>query len=766
MAIASNLGFPRIGAKRELKKATESHWKGELDLAGLQAQGAALRRAHWVKQARAGLTSVPSNDFSFYDQMLDMSCLLGNVPPRFDWDGKTIGPDLLFLMARGAGKTPACEMTKWFDTNYHYIVPEFHSQTTFKLSSTKPFDEFEEAQKASVTTRPVLIGPLTYLTLGKVQDDQHPDFDRFGLIDKLLPVYVEILKKLRAQGVQWVQIDEPVCSLDLTEAQKKILMTSYETLSKAAEGLKILVANYFGDLRDNLDTFLGLPVHGFHIDAVRGADEVDQVLTKFPKGKLLSLGIVDGRNIWKNDFDSSLKVLEKVQEVVGDDKLAIAPSCSLVHVPVTLESETKLDQEFQSWLSFAEEKVSEVVALTELLSGKGNPKLLQTNQAAMASRKSSTRIHNPAVKERAAQVQPKDLKRSSTFAQRQKVQRAKLKLPAFPTTTIGSFPQTKEVRSLRARHRKGELSTAEYESAIEAEIKKAIEFQNEIGLDMQVHGEFERNDMVEYFGELLEGFAFTQFGWVQSYGSRYVKPPIIFGDVSRPKPMTVRWSKFAQGLTDKPMKGMLTGPVTIMQWSFVRNDQPRSETVKQIALGILDEVQDLEKAGLAAIQIDEPAFREGLPLRRADWNQYLKWAAEAFRLSSSGVEDSTQIHTHMCYAEFNDIIEAIADLDADVISVETSRSNMELLEAFVNFKYPNEIGPGVYDIHSPRVPTVEEMDQLLAKAEQVLPPQNIWVNPDCGLKTRGWEEVIPALKNLVASAKKLREANGALNAQT
>ncbi len=769
MALSGNLGFPRIGAKRELKKATESYWKGELSGEELKKAGSELRKANWQTQKEAGIDLIPSNDFSFYDQMLDMSCLLGNVPPRFKWDGNNIDLDVLFLMARGskeegsdhASQTFACEMTKWFDTNYHYIVPEFSQDTNFKISSSKIFDEFQEALDAGIKTKPVLIGPLTYLTLGKIQDKDNPNFDRFELFGKLLPLYVEILQKLEAQGAEWVQIDEPVLSLDLTDEQRSLAKSAFETFASSVPNLKILAANYFGDLRDNLQTFLGLPVNAFHVDCVRAAGELDQVLSQLPADKLLSVGVVDGRNIWKNDFEQSLAILEKAKAAIGEDRLIVSPSCSLVHSPVTLRNEAKLDDELKNWLAFAEEKLTEVTSLFQLITGQGGQEALEANKAANESRRSSSRIHNNAVKDRSNAVTEADLKRDSEFTSRQTAQREKIKLPLFPTTTIGSFPQTKEVRSNRAKLKKGELSAEDYDTFVKDEIKKAVDFQEEVGIDMFVHGEFERNDMVEYFGENLEGFAFTQFGWVQSYGSRYVKPPVIFGDVSRPKPMTVYYSSFAQTLTDKPMKGMLTGPVTILQWSFVRNDQPRSETAKQIGLAIRDEVQDLEAANIAAIQIDEPALREGLPLRRDDWKDYLKWAVDAFRLCSSGVKDDTQIHTHMCYAEFNDIIQAIADLDADVISIETSRSNMELLEAFVNFKYPNEVGPGVFDIHSPRVPEVTEMDQLLQKAEDVLPIQNIWVNPDCGLKTRQWPEVKEALKNMVLSAKNLRESQSA-----
>ncbi len=769
---AHNLGYPHIGAHRELKKATEAYWKGQLSRADLEQVGRTLRAANWQQQRTAGIDLIPCNDFSFYDQTLDLSCLVGNVPPRFRWDGTTVDIDTFFLVARGVqtvgGKTEheehhacqvatfASEMTKWFDTNYHYIVPEFGAETRFTLSTTKVFDEFNEARAQGINAKPVLVGPVTYLMLGKVHDAAQAGFDPLTLLDGLVTVYEEVLARLASLSAEWVQLDEPALALDLNDAQRAAFVSAYARLARAAGSCRLLVASYFGPLRENLPLFLGLPVHALHFDAVRGAEEVDRLLADFPADKILSLGVVDGRNIWKNDFDASLAVLEKAKAVVGSDRLWVAPSCSLQHSPVTLENEAKLDPELKNWLAFAAQKLEEVVALRDVLNGKSDLAALKENRAAQASRRTGPRIHDPAVKRRLAGVQPEDYKRSSAFPKRQLQQRAKLGLPPFPTTTIGSFPQTAEVRAARARWKKGELATEDYEEFIRQVTAECVAFQDEIGIDMPVHGEFERNDMVEYFGEQLEGFAFTENGWVQSYGSRYVKPPIIFGDVCRPHPMTVAWSEYAQTLTKRPMKGMLTGPVTILQWSFVRNDQPREQTTYQIALAIRDEVADLERAGIAAIQIDEPAIREGLPLRRSDWTAYLTWAVKAFRLCSCGVRDDTQIHTHMCYSEFNDIIHAIADLDADVITIETSRSNMELLNAFVGFKYPNEIGPGLYDIHSPRVPTTAEMEDLMRKAEAVIEKGNLWVNPDCGLKTRGWAEVKPALKNMVEAAQLLR----------
>ena len=768
-----SLGYPRIGAKRELKKATEAYWKGDLPLAELLATGKTLRETHWKKQQAAGIDLIPVNDFSFYDQVLDMSCLLGNVPSRFQWQGGQTDVNTVFTIARGTeggaslvedekdcqtGKvsTFASEMTKWFNTNYHFIVPEFHADTTFSLSSTKVFDEFAEAQALGINAKPVLVGPVTYLSLGKVQGSSNPDFDPLTLLDNLLSVYEAIIAKLAAAGAEWIQLDEPIFSTDLSNQQRDALKAAYNRLSEAKGSAKLLVTTYFGGVRDNLDDYLALPVDALHFDFVRGAEDIDAVLANFPQNKTLSAGIVEGRNIWKNNYDASLNVLEKAKAAVGVSRLWVAPGCSLLHSPVTLQDEQKLDDELKSWLAFADEKLTEVTELRQLLDGTGSAELLEVNRAAAASRKSSERIHNDAVKTRLTEVKSSDFERASAFAERQPKQQAKLRLPDFPTTTIGSFPQTQAVRRARAQWKKGKLSDVDYDQFLKQETAKCVAFQDKIGIDMPVHGEFERNDMVEYFGENLAGFAFTSSGWVQSFGTRYVKPPIIFGDVSRPKPMTVYWSEYAQSLTNRPMKGMLTGPVTILQWSFVRDDQPRSVTTHQIALAIRDEVVDLETAGIAAIQIDEPAFREGLPLRRSEWDDYLDWAVKGFHLSACGVKDDTQIHTHMCYSEFNDIIDAIAAMDADVITIETSRSNMELLDAFVGFKYPNEIGPGVYDIHSPRVPTTDEMSNLMSKAESVLPRQNLWVNPDCGLKTRQWSEVKPSLINMVETASKLR----------
>ncbi len=763
MVKSANLGFPRIGAQRELKKAVESFWKGALSEEQLQTEAAKIRKTNWQTQRDAGIDIIPSNDFSFYDQMLDHSALFGVVPERYNFKGGNVDLTTYFAMARGrqtgGQDVVAMEMTKWFDTNYHYIVPELSSKTTFKLSSTKIFDEYSEAKSLGIETRPVIIGPVTYLTLAKGRED---GFTRISLADKLLPVYVEILQKLEKLGAKSVQIDEPCLALDLSAEQKAAYKKAFETLSKASS-LEITVATYFDGLRDNAELAANLPVKALHIDLVRAPAQLDEVLKVLPADKTLSIGVIDGRNIWKNNFAKSAAQIDKAVAKLGADRVVIAPSCSLIHSPVNLENETKLDGEIKSWMAFAKQKLSEVATLTKYAaSGKAAVAAeFADNEKAQNARSISTRIHNKAVKERSASFKEADMKRNSVFSKRIGEQDKLFNLPPLPTTTIGSFPQTEDVRQARAKFKKGELTAADYDKFLEAKTAEVVKIQEEIGIDALVHGEFERNDMVEYFGEQLQGFCFTENGWVQSYGSRCVKPPVIFGDVSRPQPMTVRWSTFAQSLTKRPMKGMLTGPVTILQWSFVRDDQPRSETCKQIGLAIRDEVKDLEKAGIKMIQIDEPAVREGLPLRNADKKAYLKWAVDAFRISSSGIEDNTQIHTHMCYAEFNDIIDSIGAMDADVISVETSRSAMELLEAFVDYKYPNQIGPGVYDIHSPRVPKASEMEYLLDKALKVLDAKQVWVNPDCGLKTRGWVETKAALIEMVKAAENARTKIGA-----
>jgi len=752
---SSNLGFPRIGRRRELKKAVEAYWRGEASADALRDTGRELRKRHWALQAEAGVDIIPSNDFSFYDQMLDMSVALGAVPERFGWQPGTVGLDTYFDMARGHGDVPALEMTKWFDTNYHYLVPELRAGQTFSLASTHIVDAYEEALAGGYRTRPVIIGPVTWLMLGKVKSG---DIEPLDLLGRVLPVYRDILGRLARAGADWVQIDEPVLATDLDTTQTAALREAYEGLTEA--GPRLMLTTYFGALGDNLDTVSRLPVEGLHVDLVRAPDQIDAVLEAWPADRTLSLGVVDGRNIWRTDLSAAFEQVEKAVRARGEGDIEIAPSCSLLHTPVDLEQEDRLDDELKSWLAFARQKLDEIVALARAArDGKaGQSAAFQASDAARASRQTSSRIHNRAVADRLAGASASDAKRASPYATRRDAQRAHLDLPAYPTTTIGSFPQTRAVRQARAANRKGEMSDGEYDTFLKAATEDAIRRQEALGLDMLVHGEFERNDMVEYFGEQLDGFAFTRFGWVQSYGSRCVKPPIIFGDVSRPEPMTVEWTAYAQSLTDKPVKGMLTGPVTILQWSFVRDDQPRSETCRQIAYAIRDEVVDLEKAGVGAIQIDEPALREGLPLRRKDWQDYLDWAVTSFRIAASGVADATQIHTHMCYSEFNDIMPSIADLDADVISIEASRSDMELLDAFAEFRYPNEIGPGIWDIHSPRVPGEDELERLLKKAAGVIPADRIWVNPDCGLKTRGWPEVEDSLRGMVTVAERLRTA--------
>ena len=764
--LTNNLGYPRIGSNRELKKASEQYWSGKTPIETLVQTGAAIRAQNWKLQKEAGIDLVPSNDFSFYDHVLDLSLTVGNIPKRYQeviLDKTNTELDLYFAMARGYQQNgldiTAMEMTKWFDTNYHYIVPEFHKDQQFKLFSSKIINEYNEAKRAGIKTKPVIIGPVSYLLLGK---EKQEGFHRIELIRNLLPVYLEILAMLSEQQVEWVQFDEPFLALDLSAAEKSAYQYVYGEIKKKFPSLKVLLTTYFEGLKDNLELVVSLPITALHIDLVRAPDQLDGILVALPSQLILSVGVVDGRNIWKNDFEHSLTLIKTAIAKLGESRVLISPSCSLIHSPCDLTLETNegtLTPEIKQWMAFARQKVDEIVQLKELAGAAPSAAAiaeLTANKLAHEARKVSPIIHDAAVKARAASVTAKEENRLNPFASRKLTQQETLQLPLFPTTTIGSFPQTAEVRSWRAKFRKGLFTLAEYEALIEKETEETIRFQEETGIDVLVHGEFERNDMVEYFGEQLAGFVFTKNGWVQSYGSRCVKPPIIFGDVHRPAPMTVRWSSFAQSLTPKWVKGMLTGPVTILQWSFVRNDQSRAATCKQIALAIRDEVCDLEAAGIRIIQIDEPAIREGLPLRKSDWQAYLKWAVEAFRISASGVRDETQIHTHMCYSEFNDIIQHIADMDADVITIECSRSQMELLDAFADFNYPNEIGPGVYDIHSPRVPAKEEMVQLMNKAKSVIPSAQLWINPDCGLKTRHWEETKKALVEMVKAAKELR----------
>lgn len=759
MVKAHNLGFPRIGANRELKFAQEAYWKGQSSADELKAVGVNLRRLNW--QSQAALDFVPVGDFSFYDQVLDLSFALGNLPDRVrGYEGDVL--DNYFRVARGRSAPSAVtgegsegvaagEMTKWFDTNYHYIVPEFHAETTFCLDASRLIEQIREAKTLGLNVKPVIVGPVTYLALGKAKDD----CDKLALLPRLLPVYQQLLQAIASEDIEWIQIDEAILVTELNSEWKQAFETAYGFLGGST--VKILLTTYFGQLQDNLLLTASLPVAGVHLDVINARDEVEALIQELPTDRVLSLGVINGRNIWKTDLNGLLDWLEPISQQLGD-RLWIAPSCSLLHVPVDLESEQKLDPEIKSWLAFANQKLRELhIVKAALESGRDSVRTqLGANRAAITSRRKSPRVNSTALKEAVARIDPNWGQRKSSFDERNKVQAEILKLPKYPTTTIGSFPQTSDIRQARNQFKSGKIDEATYLSAMQSEITRCVREQESLGLDVFVHGEAERNDMVEYFGEQLDGYAFSEFGWVQSYGSRCVKPPILFGDISRPQPMTVKWIKYAQSLTTKPMKGMLTGPVTILNWSFVRDDQPRSLSCQQIALAIRDEVLDLEKAGVQIIQIDEAALREGLPLRQSDWQQYLDWAVESFRIAANGVADETQIHTHMCYSEFNDIIEAIARMDADAITIETSRSDMELLQVFERFNYPNQIGPGVYDIHSPNIPSEAHIINLMHKAAEHIPPERLWVNPDCGLKTRQWEEVIPALKNMVSAAKKLR----------
>jgi 5-methyltetrahydropteroyltriglutamate--homocysteine methyltransferase len=767
----ATLGFPRVGPKRELKTALESHWAGKIDEAALVATAAALRAQAWQRQRDMGATIIPSNDFSFYDHVLDTSAMVGAVPAIYGWKDDQVGLKTYFAMARGArggagqedcghghahdhdgAGAPAAEMTKWFDTNYHYLVPEFTVDQAFRLASLKAVHEYREAKALGIETRPVLLGPVTYLLLGKARGSH---FDPLTLLPSLLPIYIEMLKLLAAEGATWVQLDEPALVLDLTDAARTAFQSAYATLTPSVPQVRIMLATYFGALDDNLATALSLPVHGLHVDLVRASAQLDAVVAGARADLVLSLGVIDGRNVWKADLNA---ILDRVAPIAASREVILAPSCSLLHTPIDLDRENALDPEVKTWLAFAVQKVAELAVLAKALNdGRDSvADALAAASAAVGSRRTSPKINNPAVQARTAATDPALARRASAFEARRPVQHAKLNLPAYPTTTIGSFPQTPEIRKARADHSKGAIDGAAYDGFLREETARTVKWQEDVGLDVLVHGEFERNDMVQYFGEQLSGFAFTKFAWVQSYGSRCVRPPIIFGDVSRAAPMTVDWWRYAQSLTTKPMKGMLTGPVTILNWSFVRDDQPRSATCRQIAFAIRDEVVDLETAGAPIIQIDEAALREGLPLRHKDWQGYLDWAVESFRVTASGVKDATQIHTHMCYSEFNDIIASIGAMDADVISIETARSKMELLDAFAGYRYPAEIGPGVYDIHSPRVPAAREMAELLTAAAGRLPSDQLWVNPDCGLKTRKWPEVIPAIENMVAAARLAR----------
>ncbi|MBC7955738.1 MAG: 5-methyltetrahydropteroyltriglutamate--homocysteine S-methyltransferase [Cytophagales bacterium] len=752
------LGFPRIGAHRELKFALERHWRGESQAEVLPQVAQDLRARHWLAQRHAGLDFATAGDFSLYDVMLDHTVMFGAVPARFGFAQGALSLPQYFELARGNTAQGAMEMTKWFDTNYHYLVPELTVDQTFSLHAQPLLDAVREVEHRSFTPKPVIIGPLTFLWLSKIRDlpaGADEAEAKLALLPRLLPVYAGLLKALEARAVSWVQIDEPVLALDLPATWLQALKGAYDAI--AQPHLQVLLATYFESVERHLPLLAALPVHGLHIDLVRAPQQAAAALKAWPRNKVLSAGVIDGRNIWRANLRAVLAQLKPMQAHWGH-RLWLAPSCSLLHCPVDASVELRLDAKVRSWLAFAVQKLAELGTLKRaLLDGDAaEAEALDASDAAQRSRRESPLVHQPAVRERVAALSKADAQRCSAYAERSMQQRRRLALPPFPTTTIGSFPQTNEIRVARARFKRGELREPLYREQMQQAITEAVREQEALGLDVLVHGEAERNDMVEYFGEQLSGYAFTDNGWVQSYGSRCVKPPIIYGDVARPAAMTVEWTRYAQSLTPRWMKGMLTGPVTMLQWSFVRDDLPREQVALQLALALRDEVVDLEAAGIAVIQIDEPAFREGLPLRRADWAAYLEWAARAFRVSASGVRDETQIHTHMCYSEFNDILPSIAAMDADVITIETSRSQMELLRGFGEFAYPNEIGPGVYDIHSPRVPGMQEMLALLRKAREVIPDDRLWVNPDCGLKTRGWEETRRALRHMVEAARELR----------
>ncbi|WP_419780764.1 5-methyltetrahydropteroyltriglutamate--homocysteine S-methyltransferase [Maridesulfovibrio sp.] len=752
--LTHTLGYPRIGSNRELKKKLESYWRGEAGADDLALTAKKLRAQHWEDQKQAGVDILPVGDFSYYDHMLDNSFRFGVIPERYNIAGRSAVLDDYFRMARGeAGENgvAAMEMTKWFDTNYHYLVPEFSKDQEFILADESLLQQLGEAVELGHRAKAVLPGPLTFLLLGKCANEE---FDRLDLLERLLPVYVELIEKLSGKCT-WIQFDEPVLALDLDDKVRRLFAPVYRTLKEAAADTKVMVASYFGGLGENLEAAAYLPVDALHVDLVRGGTDLEQLLTKLDSRLMLSLGVVDGRNIWRADLDSAVASVKTAVTVLGDERVLVAPSCSLLHVPFDLELETKLDSEIKSWMAFARQKCAEIRLVADAASGRCVQEKLTRNRSILKSRKNSIRVNNAQVSARLAALKDEDYKRDSLYPQRVEAQR-ELGFPLLPTTTIGSFPQTPEVRSTRSGFKNGRIQKADYENFMRGYIEDCIRRQEEIGLDVLVHGEPERNDMVEYFGENFDGYCFTSNGWVQSYGSRCVKPPVIFGDVSRPGPITVDWINYAQSLSGREVKGMLTGPVTILCWSFVRDDQPRSETCRQIALAVRDEVADLEQSGVRVIQIDEPALREGLPLRKSEQAEYLKWACECFRLSASCVADSTQIHTHMCYCEFDEIMDSIAALDADVISIEASRSRMELLGSFRQFSYPNEVGPGVYDIHSPAIPAADDMVRLLEKALEVIPAQRLWVNPDCGLKTRKWDEVVPALENMVNAAEKVR----------
>ena len=769
MVLATNLGFPRIGSKRELKKALEDYWAGRSTQAELEAVGKRLRQQNWETQREFGLDHIPSNDFSFYDHVLDTAAMVGAVPERFQWSADHVDFDTYFSMARGASAPSAqavngrtgtppgpMEMTKWFNTNYHYIVPEFKPNQKFQFASTKCIDEFLEAQKLGIITRPVLLGPVSFLELGKTTFDSR---QYSQALDGILDVYCEVLSRLRAAGAQWVQLDEPCLATDTRPVALAAFKKTYERMAEVRGDMQILLASYFGLLGDNMKTAFSIDVDAVHVDLVSGIDELDAVLDALPDHFSLSAGVVDGHNIWRCNLTETVELLERIGDRIGPERLMVAPSCSLLHVPMDAELETSIDSEIRPWLSFAKQKLQEISLLTDgLCVGLREIEQALADSDAIVERRSNARkTNNPEVKRRLAEITDESCNRRSVYQYRRKLQQERFALPPLPTTTIGSFPQTSEVRIARKDLRAGRLTADQYDLQMRAAIQKSIALQEEMGMDVLVHGEPERNDMVQFFAEQLEGMTETEHGWVQSYGSRYVKPPIIFGDVVRKQPMTVDYAVFAQSKTTKPVKGMLTGPVTMLQWSFVRDDQPRSVTCLELALAIRDEVVDLEANNIGIIQIDEPAIREGLPLKKAEWDEYFSWAVKAFRIAASGVANETQIHTHMCYSEFSEIIDAVIALDADVISIEAARSSMDLLDTLKSNAYPNEIGPGVYDIHSPIVPSAEFMEELIRKALAVIPAERLWVNPDCGLKTRTWEEVVPSLKAMVRAASTVRK---------
>ncbi|MFI5751013.1 5-methyltetrahydropteroyltriglutamate--homocysteine S-methyltransferase [Streptomyces sp. NPDC051644] len=757
---ATVYGYPRQGGDRELKKAVEGYWKGRVTAAALRETAADLRRANWRRLADDGIHEVPTGDFSYYDHVLDTSVMVGAVPVRHREAVETDGLDGYFAMARGTQDVAPLEMTKWFDTNYHYLVPELGPDTVFAADSTKQVAEFEEALALGLSPRPVLVGPVTYLLLAKPAPGVAADFEPLTLLDRLLPVYAEVLADLHAAGARWVQLDEPALVQDRTPAELNAAARAYRDLGALADRPKLLVASYFDRLGEALAVLAKAPVDGLALDFTgpAAANLQDLAAVGGLPGRRLVAGVVDGRNVWINDYQQSLTTLGTLLGLAG--RVDVAASCSLLHVPLDATAERDIDPQVARWLSFARQKSVEIATLARGLA-QGTDAIaaeLAANRADLASRAGSAITHDPAVRARAAAVTESDGRREASYPQRAVAQRERLRLPLLPTTTIGSFPQTTQLRTARADLRAGRIDTVTYDKRIEAEIQEVLAFQETAGLDVLVHGEPERNDMVQYFAEQLTGYLATRHGWVQSYGTRYVRPPILAGDISRPEPMTVRWTAYAQSLTARPVKGMLTGPVTMLAWSFVRDDQPLGETARQVALALRDEVNDLETAGSSVIQVDEPALRETLPLRAVDRAGYLAWATESFRLATSGVRPRTQIHTHMCYAEFGDILRAIDDLDADVISLEAARSHMQVADELASAGYPREVGPGVYDIHSPRVPSADEAAALLRKGLEAIPAERLWVNPDCGLKTRGWPEVRTSLENLVSAAAEVRAA--------